>query len=112
LRVIYSSYAYVEFSEPNLVAQALVLNESIFRGRSLKVMGYSSRPDCHPLTFAHRSSRSVPTSQACRVAAAAEPLFPGAEAAIRPHTVADTLLGAARTEADTEDVEEDIRHTK
>lgn len=31
-------YAYVEFSEPNLVAQALVLNESIFRGRSLKVV--------------------------------------------------------------------------
>jgi len=31
-------YAYVEFSEPSLVAQALVLNESIFRGRSLKVV--------------------------------------------------------------------------
>lgn len=32
-----SSYAYVEFTEPSLVAQALVLNESVFRGRSLKV---------------------------------------------------------------------------
>jgi len=31
-------YAYVEFAEPSLVAQALVLNESIFRGRSLKVV--------------------------------------------------------------------------
>ncbi|KZF25624.1 RNP domain protein [Xylona heveae TC161] len=31
-------YAYVEFSEPSLVAQALVLNESVFRGRSLKVV--------------------------------------------------------------------------
>lgn len=31
-------YAYVEFTEPSLVAQALVLNESIFRGRSLKVV--------------------------------------------------------------------------
>ncbi|KAJ5872316.1 uncharacterized protein N7529_004669 [Penicillium soppii] len=31
-------YAYVEFSEPNLVAQALVLNESVFRGRNLKVV--------------------------------------------------------------------------
>ncbi|KAK2736021.1 cytoplasmic RNA-binding protein [Myotisia sp. PD_48] len=31
-------YAYVEFSEPNLVAQALVLNESLFRGRNLKVV--------------------------------------------------------------------------
>jgi polyadenylate-binding protein 2 len=30
-------YAYVEFSEPDLVTQALVLNESLFRGRNLKV---------------------------------------------------------------------------
>ncbi|KAI9787793.1 MAG: cytoplasmic RNA-binding protein [Peltula sp. TS41687] len=31
-------YAYVEFAEPSLVAQALVLNESLFRGRTLKVV--------------------------------------------------------------------------
>ncbi|KAL8823110.1 MAG: hypothetical protein Q9191_006166 [Dirinaria sp. TL-2023a] len=31
-------YAYVEFTEPNLVAHALVLNESMFRGRNLKVV--------------------------------------------------------------------------
>lgn len=31
-------YAYVEFTEPHLVAQALVLNESVFRGRNLKVV--------------------------------------------------------------------------
>lgn len=30
-------FAYVEFAEPNLVPQALVLNESEFRGRPLKV---------------------------------------------------------------------------
>jgi polyadenylate-binding protein 2 len=30
-------FAYVEFAEPALVAQALVLNESEFRGRPLKV---------------------------------------------------------------------------
>ena len=30
----------MEFTEPNLVAQALVLNESMFRGRNLKV-GFS-----------------------------------------------------------------------
>jgi len=30
-------YAYVEFAEPAFVAQALVLNESVFRGRNLKV---------------------------------------------------------------------------
>jgi len=35
-------YAYVEFTEPNLVAQALVLNESLFRGRNLKV-GYNRK---------------------------------------------------------------------
>lgn len=36
-------YAYVEFAEPSLVAQALVLNESVFRGRNLKV-SFSDRP--------------------------------------------------------------------
>lgn len=30
-------YAYVEFSEPSLVNNAIVLNESVFRGRNLKV---------------------------------------------------------------------------
>jgi polyadenylate-binding protein 2 len=30
-------YAYVEFKEPSLVAQALVLNESMFKGRNIKV---------------------------------------------------------------------------
>lgn len=30
-------YAYVEFSDPSYVAQALVLNESEFRGRNIKV---------------------------------------------------------------------------
>jgi hypothetical protein len=35
-------YAYVEFSEPSLVAQALVLNESVFRGRNLKVRAGTS----------------------------------------------------------------------
>lgn len=30
-------YAYVEFTEPSLVAQALVLNESLFKGRNIKV---------------------------------------------------------------------------
>lgn len=30
-------YAYVEFSEPSLVNNAIVLNESVFKGRNLKV---------------------------------------------------------------------------
>lgn len=37
LTQIFGSYAYVEFSEPNLVAQALVLNDSVFKGRNIKV---------------------------------------------------------------------------
>lgn len=32
------SYAYVEFTEPSLVAQALVLNESVLKGRNIKVV--------------------------------------------------------------------------
>lgn len=35
--MVWCRYAYVEFTEPSLVAQALVLNESMFRGRNLKV---------------------------------------------------------------------------
>lgn len=31
-------FAYIEFAEPALVAQALVLNESTFRGRPLKIV--------------------------------------------------------------------------
>ncbi|KAI9889944.1 MAG: cytoplasmic RNA-binding protein [Vezdaea aestivalis] len=31
-------YAYVEFAEPSFVTQALVLNDSVFRGRNLKVV--------------------------------------------------------------------------
>jgi hypothetical protein len=31
----------VEFTEPSLVAQALVLNESLFHGRNLKVGPYA-----------------------------------------------------------------------
>ncbi|KAI9835553.1 MAG: hypothetical protein M1819_002004 [Sarea resinae] len=40
-------YAYVEFTEPSLVAQALVLNESVFRGRNLKV----GRPEANKRTW-------------------------------------------------------------
>lgn len=43
--MVWCRYAYVEFTEPSLVAQALVLNESIFRGRNLKVSP-ASRLDC------------------------------------------------------------------
>lgn len=36
--IYHNSYAYVEFTEPSLVAQALVLNESVFKGRNIKVV--------------------------------------------------------------------------
>ena len=32
-----NSYAYVEFADPSLVANAMVLNESLFRGRLIKI---------------------------------------------------------------------------
>lgn len=38
------SYAYVEFAEPSLVANAVLLNETMFRGRLLKVRFYSPFP--------------------------------------------------------------------
>lgn len=37
LTFLFRSYAYVEFTEPSLVAQALVLNESVLKGRNIKV---------------------------------------------------------------------------
>lgn len=56
-------YAYVEFQEPSLVNNAIVLNESLFRGRNLKVSLFSHRSSYHdprPLT-SRRSSLSAPT---------------------------------------------------
>ena len=43
----------MEFTEPNLVAQALVLNESLFRGRNLKVQRavFSNRRAWLPASF-------------------------------------------------------------
>lgn len=35
--MLFYSYAYVEFTEPSLVAQALVLNDSVLKGRNIKV---------------------------------------------------------------------------
>ena len=54
-------YAYVEFSEPNLVTQALVLNESMFRGRNIKVF----LPNIKHMIgiYTYFSSRSYPSEQ-------------------------------------------------
>lgn len=43
-------YAYVEFAEPSLVTQALVLNESVFRSRNLKVCIKSCAGTCGEIT--------------------------------------------------------------
>ncbi|MCJ1255578.1 cytoplasmic RNA-binding protein [Lignoscripta atroalba] len=51
-------YAYVEFTEPNLVAQALVLNESMFRGRNLKVV--PKRTNLPGMTRGGRGGRGGP----------------------------------------------------
>ncbi|MCJ1435483.1 cytoplasmic RNA-binding protein [Xylographa pallens] len=51
-------YAYVEFTEPHLVAQALVLNESMFRGRNLKVV--PKRTNVPGLTRGGRGGRGGP----------------------------------------------------
>lgn len=68
----YCRYAYVEFSEPSLVAQALVLNESVFRGRNIKVSStqnsdskYSAAYLLHMLTSIFRSCQRELTYQAC-----------------------------------------------
>jgi hypothetical protein len=49
------SYAYVEFAEPSLVAQALVLNESVFRGRNLKVSS-ALRYNARTTTMLHQTN--------------------------------------------------------
>ena len=58
----------MEFTEPNLVAQALVLNESMFRGRNLKVghrrLGCSKHVAFLTDHSLHRSYLSGPICQA------------------------------------------------
>jgi len=58
----YCRYAYVEFSDPSYVAQALVLNESEFRGRNIKVR--SARDKRHPPADKSRWCPSAPICQA------------------------------------------------
>jgi len=60
-------YAYVEFTEPSLVAQALVLNESVFHGRNLKVVPPSPF-SFQKLTF-YRLFLSVQMSLVCLLVA-------------------------------------------
>lgn len=51
-------YAYVEFTEPSLVSQALVLNDSVFRGRNLKVV--PKRTNVPGMTRGGRGGRGGP----------------------------------------------------
>ncbi|KAG8528062.1 uncharacterized protein KY384_006978 [Bacidia gigantensis] len=54
-------YAYVEFTEPQLVGQALVLNESMFRGRNLKVV--PKRTNLPGMTRGGRGGRGAPRAR-------------------------------------------------
>ncbi|KAF2707078.1 RNA-binding domain-containing protein [Pleomassaria siparia CBS 279.74] len=51
-------YAYVEFTEPNLINQALVLDNSEFRGRNLKVV--PKRTNLPGMTRGGRGGRGAP----------------------------------------------------
>ncbi|GAB7345471.1 hypothetical protein MBLNU457_3798t1 [Dothideomycetes sp. NU457] len=54
-------YAYVEFSEPNLIANALVLNDSTFKGRALKVT--AKRTNLPGMNRGGRGGRGGPMSR-------------------------------------------------
>jgi len=95
-----------------MVARAMILNETILRGRSLKVMGNLSSPTCWSLTFfPRRLLRSGPTSPACHLAGRTESLLPEVEAATRVCTGEDTVLVVVGTVADSVDGRGDIHLT-
>jgi len=71
-------YAYVEFSEPSLVANAMVMNESLFRGRLIKVR---LQREGLPWRAAHHPHRSRPSAQMCLACRRAAGGGGGAEAA-------------------------------
>lgn len=52
-------YAYVEFSEPQLVTSALVLNESVFRNRNIKVCSCPFRSNMQHTDQTHRLFQSA-----------------------------------------------------
>jgi len=58
-------YAYVEFTEPSLVGQALVLNESMFRGRNLKVSHTAGTVHGEGLLTLNQCSRLYRSEQIC-----------------------------------------------
>ena len=58
-------YAYVEFTEPSLVTQALVLNDSMFRSRAIKVRSMDKLFNGHAVlwTDADLGSRLSPSAR-------------------------------------------------
>ncbi|KAI4256223.1 MAG: hypothetical protein LQ352_002180 [Teloschistes flavicans] len=116
-------YAYVEFTEPNLVAQALVLNESMFRGRNLKASGSNvlANESC-----SYSCYRSFPNALICQVSregvAAAAVERPVVEAALGEEVMIVGMIGALTVGhthrlvevgivGDTEADQEAMRHT-
>jgi hypothetical protein len=82
-----SRYAYVEFSEPSLVNNALVLNDSMFHNRNLKV--YTEMAVTVAWLTYERLFRREPIYLAWPEAAAAGLR---SEAVVAADTVVDTML--------------------
>ncbi|KAH0445891.1 hypothetical protein IEQ34_025277 [Dendrobium chrysotoxum] len=53
-------YAYVEFSDPSLVSNAMAMNESLFRGRLIKVTAKRTNLPVWPLVEGKRRGRGRP----------------------------------------------------
>lgn len=87
-------YAYVEFTEPNLVAQALVLNESMFRGRNLKASRSNVLAHEFCSYFFYRSFPNALIFQVSREEAAAAVERPVAEAVLAEGVMIVGMIGA------------------
>src|ERR1700712_1420315 len=87
-------YAYVEFSDPQLVTQALVLNDSMFRGRQLKVY-------LHHLPIPYLEHTNLTRTNRSHLSA---PMFPDYNIAVADEAVQP--VGPAAAEADMVGLEE------
>lgn len=87
-------YAYVEFTEPNLVAQALVLNESMFRGRNLKASRSNVLAHEFCSYFFYRSFPNALICQVSREEVAAAVERPVAEAVLAEGGTIVRMIGA------------------
>ncbi|KAL8639978.1 MAG: hypothetical protein Q9228_003049 [Teloschistes exilis] len=103
-------YAYVEFTEPNLVAQALVLNESMFRGRNLKASRSNVLAHEFCSYFFYRSFPNALICQVSREEVAAAVERPVAEAVLAEGVMIVGMIGAT-TVRHTHRLVEDGNHS-